>query len=291
MGANLCATASLVATNTGKVPPMGGECTTPSAEEIPRARERVEDSSAGTCLSTWSQSRAKRLFDCFCVSVALPLLIPALLLVSTAVRATSRGPVFFPQMRVGRRGRPFRILKFRTLEGAGDSPPDCLQFTTLGRWLRHWKLDEFPQLFNVLAGHMSLVGPRPKMREYELEDPTCRPGITGAATLVFGREEALLERVPTLRSADGYRTVVMAAKHRLDVAYMAKATFLSDLKLIVNSVLRRWDTATLDAILGESGLQQPGSESFGDDGEFPPLQGPALPRMAGIAAADAATDL
>ncbi len=206
-------------------------------------------------LSSWSQSRAKRIFDCACVLVALPLLIPILLTVAIAVRATSPGPVFFLQKRVGRRGFSFTILKFRTMVHDPDvayhavTTADNQPFTYIGPFLRRWKLDELPQIFNVLLGHMSLVGPRPKMPEHVIGDLLCRPGVTGAATIAFAREETVLDRVPQHHLGTYYRTIVLPIKHHLDAEYMARATFFSDFRLIVNSILRRWDSAVADSLL------------------------------------------
>jgi lipopolysaccharide/colanic/teichoic acid biosynthesis glycosyltransferase len=205
--------------------------------------------------SAWTRSPSKRLFDCACVLAVLPALIAAFLLIALAVRLTSRGPILFLQKRVGCCGRPFTIFKFRTLRCAytafaAGKPP----FTPIGRFLRQWKLDELPQFANVLLGDMSLVGPRPKMREYEFRDPQCRPGITGAATVVFAREEALLERVPRLRLREFYHSKVMPAKYQLDAEYAARATFISDLKLLLGTALRRWDTRALATLLGADDL-------------------------------------
>jgi lipopolysaccharide/colanic/teichoic acid biosynthesis glycosyltransferase len=206
-------------------------------------------------LSSWSRSGAKRLFDCICVLLAMPLLVPVLLVIALAVRLTSPGSVFFLQQRMGRHGRTFTILKFRTLIHAADKAHHAVttagnqNFTPTGPFLRRWKLDELPQLLNVLAGHMSLVGPRPKMPEHVISDLPCRPGITGAATIAFAREEAVLDRVPKHRLETYYHTVVLPAKRQLDADYMARATFLSDFKLIVDSVLRRWDTSIMEELL------------------------------------------
>jgi lipopolysaccharide/colanic/teichoic acid biosynthesis glycosyltransferase len=206
-------------------------------------------------LSPWSRSRAKRLFDCACVLPALPLLIPVLLAISLAVRMTSAGPAFFLQKRLGLHGRSFTILKFRTMFLAADKAHPAVttagnqRFTPIGPFLRRWKLDELPQLLNVLRGEMSLVGPRPKMLEHAIADLPCRPGITGAATIAFAREEAVLDRVPRHHLESYYYSVVLPAKRRLDAEYMARATFFSDLKLIVDSVLRRWDCAIIEDLL------------------------------------------
>lgn len=216
-----------------------------------------------------------------------------MLLLAVAVLATSRGPVLFRQERVGRDGQLFTIVKFRTLQDERYAGALRQQFTAIGRWLRRWKLDELPQLFNVLMGDMSLVGPRPKMREYELANPTCRPGITGAATIVFAREEELLERILTLRSAQAYRAVVMPAKLSLDVDYMERATFLSDLKLLVRSVLRRWDAGKLQSLVGEWELEDSAEKdngAFGVRRKSVPLRRPALPKMPRTTLVEAATE-
>lgn len=210
-------------------------------------------------LSPWSRSTAKRIFDCVCVIAALPLLVPMLLAIGLAVRLTSSGPVLFLQERVGRHGRAFTIFKFRTMVDAAThqtvTTAGNQRFTSIGPFLRRWKLDELPQLLNVLLGDMSLVGPRPKMREHVASKPLCRPGITGAATFVFAREETMLDRIPKHRLQDYYHSVILPAKRRLDADYMARATFLSDFKLIVDSVLRRWDVKDLETLVGMEAFQ------------------------------------
>jgi hypothetical protein len=118
-----------------------------------------------------------------------------------------------------------------------------------GRFLRQWKLDELPQLLNVLWGDMSLVGPRPKMPEHMLHEIPCRPGITGAATIAFAREAAVLSRVPEEHLESYYHAVVLPAKRHLDAEYMARATFFSDFKLLFDSVLRRWDIDAMKSLL------------------------------------------
>jgi len=212
-------------------------------------------------LSPWSRSGAKRFFDCACVVLALPLLAPVMLLVALAIRITSSGPIFFLQKRMGCNGQPFTILKFRTMIPATNKAHHAVtttgnqRFTLIGPYLRRLKIDELPQLLNVLMGHMSLVGPRPKMPEHVFHSLTCRPGITGAATIAFALEESVLDRVPTHRLNAYYLNVVLPAKRKLDTEYMERATFFSDLELIVNSVLRRWDTSAMEEALN--------SKSFG----------------------------
>ena len=228
-----------------------------------RAREQVLAREQGPAyvpyrvvnrLSPWSQSGAKRFFDCVCVLLAFPLLIPIFLLIALAVRLTSSGPVLFLQERMGRNGRTFTIFKFRTLIHSAEIEHHAVttaanqRFTPAGPFLRRWKLDELPQLLNVLLGDMSLVGPRPKMPEHLVSVIPCRPGITGAATVAFAREERALAHLSKEQLDACYHTVILPAKHSLDAQYMARATFASDLKLIVNSVLRRWDESILDSL-------------------------------------------
>jgi lipopolysaccharide/colanic/teichoic acid biosynthesis glycosyltransferase len=219
-------------------------------------------------LSPWSRSGAKRFFDCACVLLMLPLLVPILLVVALAVRLTSPGPILFLQQRMGIDGSAFTILKFRTMIHVTGKTHHAVttagnqRFTPVGPFLRRLKLDELPQMLNVLAGHMSLVGPRPKMLEHIVAPPICRPGITGAATIAFAIEESVLDRVRKHRLESYYHKIVLPAKRMLDAEYMAQATFLSDLELIINSVLRRWDTSFMEDLLN--------SEAFGAEGRIMP---------------------
>jgi lipopolysaccharide/colanic/teichoic acid biosynthesis glycosyltransferase len=164
--------------------------------------------------------------------------------------------VFFPQQRIGRYRRPFTIYKFRTMPVLTDAShrPSLTttknqRFTPIGPFLRRWKLDELPQLFNVLRGNMSLVGPRPKLPGLHSGNLACRPGITGRATVVFAREEVALSAVPAAHVDDYYHRVIRPLKRRLDDDYMAAATFASDFKLIARSVLRRWDESEVTSLL------------------------------------------
>jgi lipopolysaccharide/colanic/teichoic acid biosynthesis glycosyltransferase len=200
----------------------------------------------------WPQSGTKRLFDFLCVLLALPLLVPIYLVIALAVRLTSSGPVLFLQERVGRHGKLFTILKFRTMMHSEDAAHHAVtttenqRFTPVGPFLRRYKLDELPQLLNVLIGDMSLVGARPKLPEHQIVDLLYRPGITGAATFAFAREEKALARVPKHYLDIYYHSVILPAKSRLDEEYMARATFRTDLVLIINSILRRWDDSVVD---------------------------------------------
>jgi lipopolysaccharide/colanic/teichoic acid biosynthesis glycosyltransferase len=202
-------------------------------------------------VSEWSQSGLKRFFDVLCVLLAVPVLIPIFFVVGLAVRFTSKGPVLFLQKRTGLHRRNFTILKFRTMEHI-EGGARCKvttagnqQFTPIGCFLRRWKLDELPQVLNVLAGDMSLVGPRPKLPEHQLIELKCRPGITGAATIAFAREEQILARLPHDCVEAYYHSTILPAKLRLDREYMAQATFLTDLNLIVDTITRRWGSSEI----------------------------------------------
>jgi lipopolysaccharide/colanic/teichoic acid biosynthesis glycosyltransferase len=221
----------------------------PTSEFRPSRNTRISQ------LSPWSRSGAKRLFDVVCVLLVLPLLVPVLLVIALAVRLTSYGPVLFLQKRMGRHGQTFTILKFRTMTHLTGRARHAVtttcnqQFTLVGCFLRRWKLDELPQLLNVLWGDMSLVGPRPKMPEHVLHELPCRPGVTGAATIAFAHEAVVLCCVPEEHLEAYYHTVVLPAKRHLDAEYMARATLLSDFKLLVNSVLRQWDIEAMKNLL------------------------------------------
>lgn len=227
----------------------------PAPERDPASPALPFSDAEWTRTGPWSQSGAKRVFDCACVLLALPLLTPVLLALGLVVRLTSRGPALFMQRRTGRHGKTFTILKLRTMTHATDRAHHPIttvvnqRFTPIGPFLRRWKLDELPQLLNVLAGHMSLVGPRPKVPEHEVDDLPCRPGITGAATIAFAREEEALTRVPQYQLDAYYHALVLPAKRNLDAAYMARATFFSDFKLLVDTVLRRWNDSIMQQLL------------------------------------------
>lgn len=209
----------------------------------------------GDRVSAWSRSSMKRFFDCACIVPVAPLLIPLFLIIALAVRLTSKGPVLFLQKRMGRHGRCFTIVKFRTLEHRANMAHQSVtttenqRFTPVGPFLRRWKLDELPQLWNVLTGDMSLVGARPKLPEHQIGELQCRPGITGAATIAFAREESFLTQLPKQILNEYYHERILPAKQQLDVDYMARATFSSDFKLLVDTVLRRWDSSVMEEIL------------------------------------------
>ena len=193
-------------------------------------------------VSSWCASTSKRVFDLLCVIPALAVLSPLLLLVAIAVRLTSSGPVIFRQIRAGQYRKPFTIYKFRTMvENSQGLGPDHTakgdpRITPIGEFLRRFKLDELPQLYNVLRGDMSLVGPRPKLPHHEHTAMTCRPGVTGAATLAFRDEQHILCQVATDQIEEFYVHHVVPFKIMLDSEYMQSATLLSDIGILYATV-------------------------------------------------------
>lgn len=149
----------------------------------------------------------KRLFDVVLTVPGVLLLLPVLVLIGLWIKLDSRGPILFRQVRVGRNGKPFHVLKFRTMVSDAESmglaltTGKDLRITRAGRFLRRFKLDEFPQLFNVLNGEMSLVGPRPEVPKYVAHYPeavknlvlSVAPGITDRASIEFRNENNLLD--------------------------------------------------------------------------------------------------
>jgi len=203
-------------------------------------------------LSGWMVSGAKRLIDILLVLASLPVLLPLLAAIAVAVWASDSMPVLFRQVRVGRNGRRFTIYKFRTMKRIQRMEKQTIasmsngQVTRVGRALRRLKLDELPQVLNVLKGDMSLVGPRPKIPGHQLVTSSCRPGITGPATLAFAREETLFASIPRDLLADYYRFTVLPLKHKLDADYMARATLLSDLEVLFKTVTGCWEEFTTE---------------------------------------------
>lgn len=185
----------------------------------------------------WVTSKVRRCIDCVVASGALVVLGPFLLILALLVRATSRGPILFRQRRMGRHGKEFTLYKFRSMRVAEVRGPHVTvigdsRITPVGVFLRRYKLDELPQFWNVVRGEMSLVGPRPKLPHHEGLHLPCRPGITGAATLAFRREEEFLASVPNHELDLVYEEFIKPSKARLDLEYIQSATFVTDLRLL-----------------------------------------------------------
>jgi lipopolysaccharide/colanic/teichoic acid biosynthesis glycosyltransferase len=185
----------------------------------------------------------KRLFDVVVAAAGLLVLSPLFVLLALAIKLTSRGPVFFRQERVGRDFEPFRIYKFRTMVvdapklggqiTAGRDP----RITSIGHVLRKTKLDELPQLLNVLSGEMSLVGPRPEVPKYvEMFRPqfaevlSVRPGITDLASVKYRDENEILGKADDPEAA--YVNQVLPDKLALATEYVRRASFWFDVRLI-----------------------------------------------------------
>lgn len=189
----------------------------------------------------------KRLLDFVSALIGLIILSPLFLITSLAIKVTSHGPVFHRGERVGRNGKIFSLYKFRTMVanaatlGPGITAEKDPRVTRIGRLLRSTKIDELPQLINVLKGDMSLVGPRPEDPRYvahytpkQRQVLTFRPGITSAASLAYRREEQMLD---SLDWEKVYRNKVLPAKLAIDLDYFSKRTLLSDLLLILRTIL------------------------------------------------------
>ncbi|HXF83478.1 MAG TPA: sugar transferase [bacterium] len=186
----------------------------------------------------------KRAFDLAVSAAALLLLAPLLLLLALLIRLDSPGPVFYRGERVGRGGRTFRIFKFRTMVadaerlGGPSTADDDPRITRVGRWLRKRKLDELPQLLNVLRGEMSIVGPRPEVPQYAaLMTPeeralilSVRPGMTDWASLWDIDEGALLAGSPDPERV--YLEQIRPVKIRLQLDYVRRRSLLVDLRII-----------------------------------------------------------
>lgn len=195
---------------------------------------------------------AKRTVDLLLAGAGLLLLLPLFAVIALWIKLDSPGPVFFRQERVGREGKPFRIHKFRTMRHqAGRAGPLITvgadaRITRAGRWLRRSKLDELPQLIDVLTGHMSLVGPRPEVPRYVALYPAAlkakvlsvRPGITDPVSLEFADESALLARAADPERE--YVEVLMPAKLRAAAAYAEHATLRTDLAVIGRTLRLLW---------------------------------------------------
>lgn len=193
----------------------------------------------------------KRVFDVSFALGGLLVFSPVILLTSLAVKLTDRGPVFFRQRRVGRGGVIFHILKFRTMvvnaEKAGPSVTQDRdpRITAVGRFLRKSKLDELPQLWNVLVGEMSFVGPRPEVPKYveryteeQRQILKEKPGITDLATLVFRDEESLLRHATNVE--EFYVQHCVPRKFKLNLQYAKRANLLEDVLIIAETLCPYW---------------------------------------------------
>lgn len=191
---------------------------------------------------------AKRFFDLVISSILLLILFPVILLTSLIVILDTGFPVFYRGKRVGKDGRIFYILKFRSMvvdsrqKGPGITAESDCRVTRSGRFLRNWKLDELPQFFNVLLGEMSIVGPRPEdpkyVKHYTEEEKkvlTVKPGVTGISQILFRNEEQLLA---VDSPEEYYLNCIIHQKLRYDLAYInSKSNIIFDIIIILLTIL------------------------------------------------------
>ena len=213
---------------------------------------------------------AKCVFDRTLTALGLLVLSPLFAALSLLVWWYDGRPVFFRQSRVGRLGRDFTLYKFRTMAvkpdaGAGAfEPGDASRVTRVGRFLRATKLDELPQLFNVLRGEMSLVGPRPEVRKWVEASPqrwrgvhSVLPGITDPASIAYRDEERVLAAASD--PDEEYRNVVLPHKLDLYEQYVKDRTFAGDLSILLE---------TFSAVVGTRTTDTPRNEGDIDDGDY-----------------------
>jgi len=196
---------------------------------------------------------AKRLFDVVSSAIALIALSPLLLVFAAGVKLTSPGPMFYRGVRTGRHGKPFRILKFRTMVvdaaeiGGPSTGQDDPRVTRFGAFLRRFKLDELPNLFCVLFGQMSIVGPRPEVPQYtslyEGEEKlilSVRPGITDLSSIRF---IDLASHIGAENVDAAFESRVLPIKNRLRVQYVKERSFWIDMKIIGSTLLKLFGIA------------------------------------------------
>jgi len=191
----------------------------------------------------------KRLFDIFCATLGLVALFPLLIFISIWIKIDSKGPIFFRQVRVGRFGVPFRIHKFRTMRINSEQSGRLTvgrdnRITKSGHLLRKTKLDELPQLIDVLIGKMSLVGPRPEVQEFIdcypdlIKDKvlSVRPGITDRASIEMVDENEILSKFDDPHRA--YIEQILPIKQRYYLDYVDHHNLLTDIKIIFDTIFK-----------------------------------------------------
>lgn len=218
-----------------------------SSREMGARRVSVRADSGAMIGARFYVRFGKRLVDMFLSFFLIVLLAPFLLVIGLLVRLSSQGPVLFTQLRVGKDGKQFWILKFRSMVRGAESTGACitsggdLRITALGARLRRWKLDELPQLWNVLKGEMSFVGPRPEIpfyvAQYSDEQRTVlrvRPGITDAASICYRNEELLLEQ--SANPEREYLEKILPDKLAINLTYLNAISFARDVSLILSTL-------------------------------------------------------
>ena len=185
-------------------------------------------------------------FDRIVAFLGLVVLFLPLLVIAILIKIDSKGPAFFLQKRIGKNGKPFRIVKFRTMydqaEGDSITTADDPRVTRMGHWLRHSKVDCLTELVNVFIGQMSFVGPRPDVPGYadQLQGDdrrilALRPGITGPASIKYRNEEELLAQQADLKAYND--TVIWPDKVKINLNYLDNWNFFEDIKLIFKTII------------------------------------------------------
>ncbi|MBW0101545.1 sugar transferase [Pseudonocardia sp. KRD291] len=206
-----------------------------------------EPAGSGTSRSR-GPGRAKRLLDVLVCSVLLLAAVPVMAVIALVLRVTGDGQVLYRASRVGRNMRPFTMYKFSGMVPGDDGPrvttSDDIRITPVGRRLRASKLDELPQLFNVLRGDMSLVGPRPEdpryVSHYTPEQQrvlTVRPGMTGLAFLRFGHEQLFIARAKPADVERYYVCEILPRKLRIELEYLENWSFVGDLRILARTLI------------------------------------------------------
>ena len=191
----------------------------------------------------------KRLFDIICSFFVLLLLLPAFIIISLFIIFDSKGGIFYRQVRVGKGNEDFALYKFRTMAIGSDKSGQITigendtRITRVGKVLRKYKLDEFPQLLNILNGEMSIVGPRPEVRKYvelytkeQLNVLSVKPGLTDYASLEYINESEILGNSEDPNQT--YINEIMPIKLKLNLRYISKISFITDLSLIFKTIIR-----------------------------------------------------
>ena len=189
----------------------------------------------------------KRLFDIIFSLIGLVFLAPFLILITIIIKADSKGPVFYIQKRVGKGNKDFRLFKFRSMRidsdisgllTVGNKDP---RITSSGYYLRKYKLDEIPQLYNVLKGEMSFVGPRPEVRkyvelynEYQMKVLEVKPGITDLASIKYRNENEILADSDDPEGL--YTNEIMPDKIKINLEYISDRSLLKDIRIIIKTL-------------------------------------------------------
>ena len=214
----------------------------------------------------------KRIFDFLVSAVCLLLFSPLMVLVGIAIKFDSDGSVFYRGTRVGRYGKPFKMFKFRTMVkeaekiGASSTSEEDPRVTRVGRVLRKYKIDELPQLINVLRGDMSIVGPRPEVQKFvdlyteEQKDILkVRPGITDWASIMFHNEGEIIQASEIKDADEAYAKLIRPQKLRLQLIYVDKHNIWTDIRIMICTILTVFSTR-----LGGKPIGVPRTESTGD---------------------------